>query len=303
MSRTNLIRLTLFRLLALIIMLAVIAGSFYVHGMDTQQDAAIQEPEPSPEQTAEPTSEPVYPLIDPDAVPPASASDLEPMDESDDAPGFISADGTALSYAWGESVPASTPTDNSWFEDTAFIGNSLCDGLMLFGDVDGAHFYSAQSITVQNIYTNECINAGGGEYITIIDALEREQYGKIYIMLGINEIFRGGEWFSEHYSALIDHLRQTEPGAELYIQAILPVTEEKSASGYYNRENVLSFNEQLIDLCREKEVFYLDLFNLFADEEGYLPLEFSSDGVHLNRTYYLVWSDYLRDHTITEVTQ
>ena len=43
------------------------------------------------------------------------------------------------------------------------------------------------------------------------------------------------------------------------------------------------------------------IFSHFSDPDGYLPAEASSDGVHLTREYYLVWSDYLKSHTITEV--
>lgn len=284
-------------------MLALIAGSFYVYRVKSQESIALEDPEPTPEATPDPTpySPPAIPR---DAAPPASNSDIAPI-ESDEPSGpvFIAADGTALSYTWGESVPASAQADDAWFADAAFIGNSLCDGLMLFGTIGEAKFYCAQSINVQNIYTEKCINAGGGEYISITDALEKEQYNKIFIMLGINEVFRDPDWFYGHYAALIDHLRETEPDAEIYLHSILPVTETKSNSGYYNKANVLSFNEQIVKLCEEKNVFYIDVYSHFADAEGYLPAEASSDGVHLTRPYYRVWSDYLKSHTITEVKE
>ena len=122
-------------------------------------------------------------------------------------------------------------------------------------------------------------------------------------MLGINEVFRESDWFYDHYAALIDYLREVEPDAEIYIHSILPVTERKSNSGYYNRDNVIRQNEQIVQLCKDKKAYYIDVYSHFADSEGYLPSEASSDGVHLTRAYYQVWSDYLKSHTITEVTE
>lgn len=301
MSRSNLIRLSLFRLLSLIIMLALLAGSFYAYGANAQQDVVLEQPVPTPE----PTPDANYAVIPPDIAPPASNSDL--LDNSEDVaperPRFIAADGTALYYEWGESVPASAAADDAWFADAAFIGNSLCDGLMLFGTIEEASFYCAQSINVQNIYSEKCINAGGGEYISITDALTEKQYGKIFVMLGINEVFREPEWFYEHYAALVDYLQETEPDAEIYLHSILPVTEKKSSSGNYNKANILTFNEEIVKLCESKNVFYIDVYSHFANSEGYLPAEASSDGVHLTRAYYQVWSDYLKSHTITEVKE
>ena len=303
MSRSNLLRLNLFRLISVLIMLALIAGSFYAYGLELQEELVLSQPEPTPEATPEPTPD-VYIAVPPDVAPPASGTDLAP-DEMvlPTGPVFLAADGTELSYSWGESVPASTPADDTWFYDAAFIGNSLCDGLMLFGSIKDAKFYCAQSINVQNIYSEKCINVGGGEYIPITDALARDQYGTIFVMLGINEVFREAEWFYEHYSALIDYLREIEPDAEIYLHSILPVTENKSNSGYYNKENVIKQNEQIVQLCKDKSVYYIDVYSFFANSEGYLPSEDSSDGVHLTRACYQLWSDYLKSHTITEVKE
>lgn len=301
LSRFDFVRLTLFRVMALMIMLALLAGSFCAYS--AEKSAAAEASVSAPVATPFPTPDD-YTVTPPDVAPPVSASDLIPnVPALPLGPMFVSASGEELSYKWGEPIPASKAADDEWFADAAFIGNSLCDGLMLFGTIKEASFFCAQSINVQNIYSEKCINTGGGEYISIIDALEREQYKKIFVMLGINEVFRDPEWFYEKYAALVDHLRETEPDAEIYLHSILPVTEKKSGSGYYNKTNVLKQNEQIVQLCKDKKVYYIDLYSHFADTEGFLPSEASTDGVHLIRSYYQVWSDYLKTHTITEVSE
>ena len=301
MSRSDFIRLALFRVLAVIIMVALPAGGFSIYS--TALEAEFAEPEPIPEPTPELISEPVYDFKVPTIEPPASDSDLAEIEIAPIGPVFVSADGSKLDFQWGDAVPMSAVADTEWFSDAAFIGNSLCDGLMLFGDIKNAKFYCAKSINVANIYTEPCINTGGGEYISITDALAREQYSKVFIMLGINEVFRESEWFYDHYAALIDHVREIEPDAEIYLHSILPVTRKKSSSGNYNLANVVRQNEQIVNLCKDKQAYYIDIFSHFSDPEGYLPGEASSDGVHLTREYYMVWSDYLKSHTITEVKE
>jgi len=301
LSRSDFIRLTLFRVLAVIIMIALLAVGFSFYSAALEKELELAAIQATPEPTPEPAPEPVYDFKIPDTAPPASGTDLSEIDIYPVGPAFIAADGSTLSYEWGEPVPMSAVADAAWFDDAAFIGNSLCDGLMLFGDIKNAKFYCAQSINVANIYTEPCINAGGGEYISIIDALSRNQYGKVFIMLGINEVFRESEWFYDHYADLIDYVREIEPDAEIYIHSILPVTQAKSSSGNYNRANIIRQNEQIMNLCKDKKAYYIDIFTHFSDPEGYLPKEASSDGVHLTREYYSVWSDYLKSHTITEV--
>ena len=303
MSRSDFVRLTLFRVLALIIMIALLAGCFHAYSIAFDAELALSAPEPTPEATPEPTPDLSHEVLPPDVAPPASASDLTEVSDVHEGPFFVSARGTVLDYKWGAAVPMSATAEDEWFDDAAFIGNSLCDGLMLFGTVKNAKFYCAQSINVQNIYTEKCINVGGGEYIPITDALARDQYSKVFIMLGINEIYKESDWFYDNYSKLIDNVREIQPDAEIYIHSILPVTAAKSASGNYNRSNVIRQNEQIVQLCKDKEAYYIDVFTHFADPEGYLPSEASSDGVHLTRAYYQVWSDYLKTHTITEVTE
>lgn len=308
MTRFNLLRLNLFRLISVAIMLAVLAGSFYIYGIycpAAAEQTVFSDTVPEQLQETLATPEPKQSVaVPPETAPPLSTSNIIadfPPEQSNEPtePLFSAADGTALNYSWGESVPESTAAADEWFADAAFIGNSLCDGLMLFGTVKQAQFFCAQSITVQNIYTEECVNAGG-EYISITEALARGSYRKVFVMLGINEVFRSTDWFYEHYAALIDYLREIEPEAEIYLQAILPVSETKSNAGMYTKENVLKQNEQIMQLCEDKNAYYIDLYSYFADADGYLPVEDSSDGVHLTRAGYQLWSDYLKTHTISE---
>lgn len=241
---------------------------------------------PPPDTSATPDTEYVPPV----SVPPRGSSGV-----------FQNGLGESVDYTWGYPLPESAAVEDTWFSDAAFIGNSLCDGLMLYGGLKSTTFFGAKSITVMNIYTEKSINSGSG-YISITDALARKQYGKVFITLGINEIYLSSTQYYNKYSALIDYIRGIEPNAEIYLTAVSPVTKAKSDSGgSFTRENVLRFNEQIMKLSADKKCYYVDIYTALADENGYLPAEGSTDGVHLKRAYYEKWADYLRTHTITEL--
>ena len=43
----------------------------------------------------------------------------------------------------------------------------------------------------------------------------------------------------------------------------------------------------------------MDAHAALADENGVLPADESTDGVHLTKSGYQCWADYLRTHTVT----
>ncbi|MBR2717156.1 MAG: hypothetical protein IKD79_05405, partial [Oscillospiraceae bacterium] len=56
---------------------------------------------------------------------------------------FRSGSGQLLpDYDWGVPVPESEEVDQEWFSDAVFIGNSLAQGLMLYGGLKTADMYA-----------------------------------------------------------------------------------------------------------------------------------------------------------------
>ena len=52
----------------------------------------------------------------------------------------------------------------------------------------------------------------------------------------------------------------------------------------------------------EKQVAFLDLNPYFAGEDGQLPAEASTDGIHLRKAYCEQWLEYLKAHTVSYET-
>lgn len=204
-------------------------------------------------------------------------------------------------YDFSSPVPLSDTVEDDWFSDAAFLGDSLTDGLLLYSGIRGAANLSYKGLTVQSVRTDNVIRTDAGK-VTPLSALEQKTYGKIYILLGVNELgWYNDERFSRAYGELIDLVRKAQPDAQIYLQTLLPVTAEKSAGHEWLRnDKVEVYNGLIAALAEEKQVYLLDTHAAFVDEDGALPAEGSTDGVHLTKSYYKIWLDYLRTHTVSE---
>ncbi|MBO4331010.1 MAG: hypothetical protein J5827_02945, partial [Oscillospiraceae bacterium] len=201
-------------------------------------------------------------------------------------------------YEYGADVPESDAVGDEYFSDSAFIGNSIMEGFMLYGGIKTADYYAKKSINVVNISTSPVIPSPGGD-ITITDALASKDHSKIFMLLGINEISFTTERFCECYGSLISDVRELQPGADIYVLSLTPVTRSKSEEGFkFSKEHILEYNDSLRRLAAKNKVHYLDIYSSMADEDGFLPEDGSFDGIHPYSQYYRQWADCLRTHTV-----
>lgn len=199
-----------------------------------------------------------------------------------------------LQYS-GPDLTAQEKKDDSFFEDSAILGNSLVEGLRLFSKLKSIDYYSATSVSVVSATKTKNVKLKDGTKGTLVQSLCQKQYDKIYIELGINEIGGNVETFIQRYGGMIDSIREAEPNADIYILSVLPVTKNKSNSGtVFNMKRVKMYNEALYKLAEEKQCYYMDVCSAFQGSDGYLPSSWSSDGVHLYGKYYSVWENCMR---------
>jgi len=185
--------------------------------------------------------------------------------------------------------------DESYFSKTAFIGDSLTDGFRMHSGLYDSTFICGTSMTVNGLSTREWKNG-----ITMLDRIKQGGFEKVYIMLGINEniIMSYKETFIENYKRLVDTVRESNPDAVIYVQSILPVTAGFDAKGRITNKVINAYNESLLEMSKEKQVYYLDINSSLVDENGFLPAEAAVDGVHFKKDYYLKWLDYLKLHAV-----
>ncbi len=183
--------------------------------------------------------------------------------------------------------------------DAVFIGDSRTVGMMNSTDKPKATFLCAVGLNIDTALTSADITLENGNYGTIPDALAQKQYGRVYIAFGTNEMgWPYIDTFKEHYSELVSEIAELQPSAKIYCLGILPVTASKDAEGEsVNNANAKTFSQAISEVAAQLGVYYLDCSAAVEDENGYLPEEASTDGVHLNSEYCLRWQNYIIDNT------
>lgn len=191
--------------------------------------------------------------------------------------------------------------DATYFSDAIFIGDSRTEGFQLHAGLTEASYLTAKGLNVKDVFEKPLIKGSNGKQ-TIAQALKEKSYQKYYIMLGANELgWVYSDIFTDKYGQIIDLIREVNPNATVYVQSILPVTDEKSQSdAIYNNTNIVRFNELLKNLAEEKSAIYLNVSEAVQKEDGALQDEATTDGVHLNKEYCLKWLEYLKEHTNKE---
>ena len=143
------------------------------------------------------------------------------------------------------------------------------------------------------------ISAGLLSRLSIFD---RTSPRAIFVMIGINDLIRGigEETVLANQRLIVRRLKRSHPEAQIVLQSILPHGGEKSS--WEGRDRLLlipnprirDLNHRLAIIAQKEEVLYLDLHEIFADANGNLRLDLTTDGLHLNYQGYLVWRSALQ---------
>ena len=201
---------------------------------------------------------------------------------------------TPTPWAGPEVPEQSVEVGAEYFADAAFLGNSVLSGLYYYdyNDLlpkDTSHWYWANSLTIM----------GASSYAA---QMQGQEFGKIYMEFGVNELTYNQDTLRMAFDTVIDQLQTDHPDAIIYLTSLTPVSRYCDANRVFKRDLVLSFNEMLLDIAREQEVWYLDVYPVLCGEDGFLPSDVTNDGVHFNGAHYEYWFDYLKTHYVPDET-
>lgn len=228
--------------------------------------------------------------------PPVPDAPAEEFIESPEKP-------TAPTEEFPEMPPTKSPTffvaDRSYFDDSLFIGDSRTVGLYEYGDLGNATVLADSGMSVYKIFKKP-FKLASGEEKTLDEILSEKQFGKIYIMLGINELGYSFEQTVSVYKDMVETIETRQPDALIFLQANLHITGKKSAaSPIYNNDNINRFNSEIQKMTDSMHRFYLDANVLFDDENGNLSTEYTVDESHVLGKYYADWVDWILTYAVT----
>lgn len=129
---------------------------------------------------------------------------------------------------------------------------------------------------------------------------------KAFIMLGFNDVVgdkSSNAQIIEYHDRIIHSIRQKAPKSKIYVQSVLPMTDELPNSINSGRnaaeinKQIESLNEDLHMLCEKEGVTFVSLYYSFLDKETRkLKKKLTFDGMHLTAEAYTLWSKLLLPH-------
>lgn len=244
----------------------------------------------SVKQPKAPKKDPVVSTVEPSTE--TTTAKPDETEEKTSAPSETS-EQSATQPVTTDAVFAASSAD--YFDDALFIGDSRTVGIKEYGTLDNADYFCSKGLASYKV---------DSEYIdgfTFSDKLSSNKYGKVYIMLGINEVAMDIEYIISQFRSLIETIRKYQPDAVIYIQANLHVTIAAQTENITN-EGIDLLNYRLNGLADENDnVYFIDVNDVFDEAgTGALDPDYSSDGVHVLGKYYETWCEWLCQHTISD---
>lgn len=196
---------------------------------------------------------------------------------------------------------AFTEVPQEYFDDALFIGDSRVTGVELYSGWDNLTYYAEGGMTIYNMFQSKTAQVDG-QTLTIEEALQKRSFGKIYLEIGINEMGTGNvDSFMEAYEAAVEHLRELQPDAILYVCGIMYVKQSKSESDpIFNNPAIQERNDRIAALADGESIFYLDINEVVTDDTGNLNPDYTWDEVHLLGKYDVIWLEYFSSHGIVK---
>ena len=211
---------------------------------------------------------------------------------------------TALDFRMAALPKSSTAVGKEWFNDVSFVGDSLTQGMQMYDTgLPGAMFCAYRGVGPNAIVNGTSCKRADGVAEVPLDALTAQQPKAVYLLLGTNVLGTDSDYtsFLTYYRLMLDMITQALPGTPVYVQSVTPVRPEVAAKKGHeglNRDRLCRINDELAAVALEKNCYFLNLWEVLADENGDLKAEYAQpDGYHLKPEGYTAWVDYLCSHT------
>lgn len=264
----------------------------------TANETSAQTTEQTTEEQTTETAEPTEEITTQATEPAAEVSAAEP---------------TAANAAESPVTYEYTKVDDSYFDDAVFIGDSISYGLELYvtgkraeGEtvLGNGTFLTSGSLSYGNSLwdvSDESVHPTyNGEKMKLEDAIAQIKPGKIYILLGTNDVaLYGVEQTVINADTEISRMLEASPGAQIFIMSTTPKYSpaESGVDGELNNKSIDELNAAMKQFAIEKGYNFMNIAPLFKDETGGLSADYCSDkegmGIHFTAAAYDIWIDFL----------
>lgn len=204
-------------------------------------------------------------------------------------------------------VPKNGKVTEEYFKSVLFIGDSLTQGMGMYdkslnnGRTTVCAYIGANPKTFTE---NMTAKKSQKVFVKPHDEIFAVQPNNIYVLMGTNTIVSAitDEGFIAQYAEMLDFLKASyHPNVKFYVQGMPPVTAWKMAeTPRMNNDRIRALNNSIAQIATARGMYYIDLQEALAGDDGNLPEEIASkgDGYHLTPDGYAIWLEYLKTHTV-----
>ena len=192
--------------------------------------------------------------------------------------------------------PVYVTVDESWFDDALFIGNSLVVGLRDYARLGEAQYFCSVGMSVFDVF-DYWLSDRTFWKTNLQGLLQTRTYGKIYIHFGTNETGKPTDVYLQKYQQMLNTIREWQPEAVIIIHGTITVGEAKTRKmPYLNPEKISEMNAGIAAMAEDDSMRYVDFNEYIAQEDGFLPASWSSDGCHPTAEGYREWAQWIWDN-------
>lgn len=193
------------------------------------------------------------------------------------------------------------PTGDEYFTDAVFIGDSMMEYVEMLGELPTANYVWQIGMSPASVGRKQFRVKGTNERLTTYEQAALYNPKKLYIMLGANGLDGfATQYIVADYERLADALITNFPDALIYVITPPPMSYKRMTGDRRARaKRYANFAEELKALAERRHFYYIDLYHLVVDEDGYLPGKYDAgDGFHLSNRAYSMLLEQVRKQTV-----
>lgn len=152
-------------------------------------------------------------------------------------------------------------------------------------------WFPSKGLPSSQLWLNQGISGeNSGQVLKRLSAFSQTRPDTIYVMAGINDLRQGAsdQVILDNIRQIARRLRLNHPQSKVILQSILP-----TRLAAIPNERIRNLNQQIAVIAQQEGAGYLNLHNLFADGQGQLGQDLTTDGLHLSASGYQVWQEGL----------
>jgi len=278
--------------------------------------SAIPVQNPSAYSTSSPPpSTEIVSTIAPTPVPTANSTPVPSKTTAPTAPPS-SDPAVSNSVSSSESSSESSSDIESYFNNCAFVGDSVTEGLAQYVRLQRENkptLGDAKFLTTTiGIRLADCAGDMGSDTLffsfkgserPLEECISEMGVDKVFIMMGMNDLEAG---FSvsdtiDRYNRTLDKIYAAVPGVRIIVELNTPKTATEWLPPYcankdFGNALIDEFNEAVIKMCGSRGLAYVDLNSILKDGNNAMPDDYSRDGyVHLSNDGAKIVVDALYD--------